>query len=104
MATRVTLQRTLETILPNVYFEPPADFKMKFPCIRYKLNGIPTTKADNINYFADGAYTVILIDKNPDSTYVKQILNLPYSRFQNHYTADGLHHWAFEIVAQGVYN
>ncbi len=43
------------------------------------------------------AYQVIVIDKNPDSDYVKKVSLLPMCSFDRHYVADNLNHDAFTL-------
>lgn len=96
---RLTLQSKFEEILGNrnVYFQAPEGFKMKYPAIRYSLSRYDDRFADNILYASKTAYTVTLIDKNPDSDFVNKIRNLPYCRFDRPYTSDNLNHWVFTI-------
>ena len=80
MASRIDLQHKLEEILgnKNVYFQPPANFRMSYPCIRYKLNKKDIKKADNKAYLKANCYTVTLIHNDPDNQVQDDILDLPY--------------------------
>jgi hypothetical protein len=97
---RLALHEKLCEILDsrNAYFNPPEDIRMKYPAIRYKLSGIPTTFANNNPYLQNQDYNLILIDYDPDSPLVKKILSLPYCKFDRHYTASNLNHWSFTIT------
>lgn len=81
----------------NVYFQPPENFKMHYPCIRYELSSIDALYADNLAYRFKKAYQVTVMDKNPDSTYPDELLKLEYCRFERAYKADGLNHFVFKI-------
>lgn len=94
---RTDLQALLETILRPVYFQPPTNLTMTYPCIRYNRSRINPTFANNKAYIERTRYTIYLIDKNPDSSYVDQIAALPYCSHQRHYVADNLNHDVFEI-------
>lgn len=99
MANRLDLQTMLEELLGsrNVYYQPPASVSMRYPAIRYSRKDIDNTFADNTVYMQALCYEIIVIDKNPDSEYVKKVSRLPRCRFDRHYTADNLNHDVFTI-------
>lgn len=99
MASRLNLQTKLEEILGsrNVYYQPPASVKMKYPAIVYRRKNIETRFANNVVYMQSSSYEVVLIDKNPDSEFVDKILRLPYCSYDRHYTSDNLNHDVFTI-------
>jgi hypothetical protein len=81
----------------NVYFQPPSAGGMKYPCIVYSRTQINMKFAGNLLYNHKNGYTVTVIDPNPDSLIPDKVLNLPYCRFDRHYTADNLNHDVFNI-------
>lgn len=81
----------------HVYYQPPENIKMVYPAIVYKRNNIDNRSADNGVYKQDHSYTVIVIDKDPDSATVEGISKLPRCRHEQHYTADNLNHDVFQI-------
>lgn len=81
----------------NVYYDPPEKIKMKYPAIVYYRNHISNRYAGGIVYNKNYTYTVTLIDEDPDSEIVDKILDLPYCKHNQHYTADGMHHDVFTI-------
>ena len=99
MNRRLELQKLLETILGsrNVYYQPPASITMNYPAIVYSRYDIENFHADNSVYAQRTAYTVTVIDKNPDSDYVNKISMLPLCAFERHYTSDNLNHDVFRI-------
>ena len=99
MANRLDLQAKFEEILGsrNVYFQPPASVKLKYPAIVYARKDIDSIFADNGMYRNMPRYDVTLIDKNPDSPFIEQILALPYCSHDRSYTADNLNHDVFNI-------
>lgn len=99
MASRLELQSLLESILGsgNVYFQPPSTLKMTYPAIRYMLNSIDNVRANNAVYVQNKSYKIILIDEDPDSEYVDEILKLPMCSFTTAYPSDGLNHWVFNL-------
>lgn len=99
MNTRLGLDATLRDILgsSNVYFQPPENLKMRYPCIRYSLYDIQNGHADNLPYLSNNAYQLILIDPDPDNPYVNKIKDLPLCSFDRYYAADNLNHYVFTI-------
>lgn len=81
----------------RVYYKPPSDHKMTYPCVMYEFSNILDDKADNIRYIQRDEYTITVIDPNPDSPIPDKVLNLPYCRLDRPYKADGLYHWVFTI-------
>lgn len=100
MASRLKLQEELETLLgtKSVYFQPPENFRMSYPCIRYTLSKIPTLKADNLNYAMFKCYEVMYITRNPDDPIIDSILErFPKSQFVRQYRSDNLYHNVYSI-------
>lgn len=99
MASRLKLQTLLETLLGsrNVYFQPPASVKMKYPAIVYSRKLIDNINANDGVYGQHIAYEVTVIDENPDSEIVIKISRLPLCRFNRHYKADNLNHDVFTL-------
>ena len=85
----------------NCYFSPPSNIKMRYPCIRYEISGLPSNMADNIRYKTEPRYTIIIIDENPDSKIVEKILELPYCSFDRFYVVEGLNHFVFSLYYKG---
>lgn len=94
---RLELHSLLQELLgsENVYFQPPSNIRMHFPCIVYKLENISNNFADNDVYLKDHSYKITYITKDPDDEMIDKLSSLPQTRFQNHYYADGLNHYAY---------
>lgn len=99
MGTRLELQQIFESILGsrNAYYNPPATITMKYPCIRYSLNGLNTTHANNAKYSKMKRYDGIVICKESDPEIIDKILELPYTSLGTPYKADNLNHYPFTI-------
>lgn len=97
MGTRSKLHELLLTLAPNVYFQPPADFKMKYPCIRYQRDDVHTIFADNALYKSKKRYLVTVIDEDADSDIPDKVAELPLCSFDRFYTADSLNHDVFNL-------
>lgn len=96
---RTDLQTLLETILGsrNVYFQPPANFKLTYPCIVYTRNKLVPVHADNKTYLHRKRYSLTLIDKNPDSAFVDAIDDIPYCSHTRHFVADNMNHDVYDL-------
>lgn len=99
MGTRLELQEILETILgsQNVYFDPPENYKIQYPCIVYERSSSNTIFADNLPYRYKKRYTVTIIDKDPDSEIPDKICELPMTLFDRHFCSDNLHHFVLTM-------
>ena len=92
---RLKLQEELASVLgsSNVYFQPPDNVVMKYPCIVYEKKSITSTYADNSRYFQSQMYDVTVIDKDPDSSIVQSLLDhFKYIYYDRHYVVDNLNH------------
>lgn len=104
MASRLDLQTVLEGIMTGlsydkeeVYFQPPASVQMSYPAIVYRLENINSNFANDKLYLGHKAYSVTVIDKNPDSDIPDKILNLPLCSFSRFFISDHLNHWNFVL-------
>lgn len=99
MASRLALQTLFENILGsrNVYYQPPASVTMKYPAIVYSRKDIDNRFANNSVYAQYLAYEVTVIDRNPDSEYVKKVSMLPTCNFDRHFVSDNLNHDVFTL-------
>lgn len=97
MASRLDLHEKLKNILGNnnVYFQPPSQHIMEYPCIRYGLSKIDKMLADNKSYINTKAYSITLIHKNPDNDIVDKLAELPMCALDNIYQANNLNHYVF---------
>lgn len=102
MGKRVDLQQLLETLTPNVYFQPPEDVTMvalEYPCIVYKRlsTGTGTRFADDRPYSRIKCYQVTIIDEDPDSDIPDKVADLPMCLFNAHFTSDNLNHDVYTL-------
>ena len=99
MASRYELHEIFKKILgsPYVYFCPPPNVKLCYPCIIYRLAEVDTKFADNLPYSRKKRYRVTIITSDPDSELPDKIGALPMSKFDRYYVADNLHHHDYNI-------
>lgn len=94
---RLDLQDLLEEFCPNVYFSPPSNKKLKYPCIKFNRANSNKFYADNEPYIINTRYSVTVIDPDPDSLIVPEIEKLPLCTFDRHYEYDNLNHDVFTL-------
>ena len=99
MGQRSDLHSLLVSLLGSeaVYFQPPENLKMTYPCIIYRRNRVETSFADNNPYSLTKRYQVMVVDRNPDSDIPDKIAQLPMTIFDRHYVAENLNHDVFNI-------
>lgn len=99
MAQRLELQALLVSLLgsSNVYFQPPPNIRMQYPCILYKRDYMAITYSDNKPYKHKKRYQVTYVDANPDSDVPDKLAALPLCAFDRMYTADNLNHDVFNL-------
>ena len=94
---RSKLSELLNEICRNVYFQPPADIKMKYPCIVYELEKTDVTRADNNPYLLYDMYSLKYITRDPDDANRLRFITIPLCTSQKMYIADNLYHHPFEL-------
>jgi hypothetical protein len=96
---RLELQTLLEGVLGSnsVYFQPPSNLQIVYPCIVYAHDNAKTEFAGNRPYSRTKRYQVTYIDRNPDSRTPDSIAQLPFSNLNRVFTADNLHHYVFNL-------
>ena len=97
MGERVDLQRLLETICDNVYYQAPGNINISYPAILYTRRNINIKHASNTSYVLNKSYTITVIDRDPDSKIVDKVALLPSCSHDRHYVSDGLNHDVFTI-------
>jgi hypothetical protein len=97
MAQRLLLHQLLETFTENVYFQPPPNIQLKYPCIIYKRDFASTKFADDKPYNHTLRYLITIIDRDPDSEIPDKVAAMPMSLFNRFFTADNLNHDVYTV-------
>ena len=86
------LQVKLEELLgsKNVYYQAPG--RIDYPAIKYEIDDIEATHANNSVYRTSRRYKVTVIDGLPDNPVIDKILELPMCSYDRHYVSDNLNH------------
>lgn len=97
MAPRLQLHSVLKKLTENVYFQPPNNIQMQYPCIVYTREGSYVAFANNEKFVRDKRYQIMVIDRDPDSILPDKVEELAYCQFDRFFTADNLNHWVFTL-------
>ena len=101
MALRLQLHSLLTEITEHVYFQPPSNIVMQYPCIVYARDGdlvdVSTRYADNKLYRHTKRYQVTVIDRNPDSELSDLVADLPMCLLNRAFPSNDLNHWVFTL-------
>lgn len=81
----------------KVYFQPPPNVQMQYPCIVYRRDSAVSLFANNKPYRFVQRYSVTVIDRDPDSAIPDKIAALSTSTFNRSYVADNLNHDVFNV-------
>ena len=99
MASRLQLHKALKDLgILNVYFQPPENVKLKFPCIVYKFTKFETEHADDNPYAIKKKYNILYITKDPDDNKPEEIA-WAFSTIShiNTYVSDTLYHHSYDL-------
>lgn len=94
---RLELQALLKEIVDNVYFQPPPNVRLVYPCIVYARDNADVSYADNKPYRRTKSYTVTVIDRNPDSDIPDQVAALPLCSHNRFFTSNDLNHDVYTL-------
>lgn len=100
MADRISLHNKLKELIgnDNVYFQPPSNVKITYPCVIYNIGSGDAKHADDMVYNYVNSYDLTFIFKKPNVDIIEQVLkSLPMCRMTRSYCADNLNHYTFTI-------
>lgn len=96
--TRTNFHNELLKFCPNVYFQPPENLRMKYPCIVYSRSTDYTTHSNDKFYFATRRYDLTLIGfKVTDEISDEMRAYFPMCEVTQYYVADNLNHTKIKI-------
>lgn len=99
MDRRLVLHDKLKDISGHdrVYFQPPQNVELEYPCIVYEKDSFVARHADNVPFVLRPRFSVIHISRDPDDETPQKLAALPLSRHTRYYRADKLHHHVFTL-------
>ena len=106
---RKELDAKLRSILGSsnsyVYFQPPENYKMKYPCIVYNLGTPRVLFANDKQYIKKRRYEITYIHDDPVSPITDIIHEaFRYCRFERRFVSDNKYHDVFTVFYDGGIN
>lgn len=95
--SRDDLSAILHKFCSNVYFQPPANKKLTYPCIIYNLDRLNVIFADNGVYRMMDEYHVTYITRDPDDVNIRLLATLPLCSLTGTSPSDNLHHSYYRL-------
>ncbi len=95
MSKRLQLHEELCEVLGsrNVYFQPPENLKIKYPCIVYFRASDRVNHADDVSYINHEQYDLTVITTDPDSTISDDLkMHFKYCQVDRRFVSDRLNH------------
>ena len=83
------------TLTKHVFFQAPAI--LPDTCIKYERDSSYVSYADNTKYAKYKRYQVTVLARNPDSPIPDLVENLPHTRFDRFFVANGINHWTYNL-------
>lgn len=81
----------------QVYFQPPSNLSMVYPCIVFHRDFTMVAFADNLPFRRMKRYVLTVIDRDPDGAIADLVAELPMCKHNRFYTADNLNHDVFNL-------
>lgn len=98
MGYRLDLHEELKSFIPNVYFQPPSNIQMLYPCIVYNKTDKPKKFGNDRIYIWTQGYQLTLIEKDPDSTVADELeSHFQYATISQYFTVDNLYHTTISL-------
>ena len=100
MKTWSQLHEVLKEIMGDkeVYYQPPENVKLTYPCIVFENSTALSQFADNKPYVKTKRYTVTLVTKTADNDFYKdQLMDLSMCTFDREFRNDGIVNTVFNM-------
>ena len=100
MGTTLDLQNELKALLgsDNVYFQPPSNVNMHYPCFVFYRGSGSQMNANNYTYKFDKRYVVTYIGYDPDDDMVDRVVHhFQMVKYDRHFVEDNLQHDVFSL-------
>lgn len=101
MKTWSDLQAMLQELMGEtvkIWYQPPENTKLKYPCIIFGISNALIEYADNNPYQIHKRYTVTLMTRTADNhEMLDKLLNLPLCTFDREFINDDIVHDVFTL-------
>lgn len=95
---RIQLHNELLEFADHVYFQPPSNLKLNYPCIIY--NKTPSVKeyGNDHYYIKTQGYQLLVVDPDPDSLIADDLEDhFTYCAISQYFVSDNLNHTALNL-------
>ena len=89
---RLKLHEELESYCANLYFQPPSNQQLVYPCIVYSNAKPVDFKSNNKLYIRKYGYRLTVIEKNPICPIAQSIVGDEFATYENEFVKDNLYH------------
>lgn len=91
MGNRSELHNELLNFTPNVYFQPPSNLQLSYPCIIYDKTPSHKNIANNGVYIRVQGYDLTVVEKTPDNIIAEEIeTSFQYCSITQYFKKDNL--------------
>jgi len=98
MASRLELHDELLKFMPKVYFQPPSNIQMVYPCIVYNKTSKMRHFASDVVYLSQQEYQITVIERDPDSTIADKIeTHFQHCGINQYFVTDNLYHTTIKL-------
>jgi len=98
MRRRELYNRLVEEYTPNVYWNPPENFKMSYPCIIYSLVDTNDIYADNKKAIYNEVYELTWISFDKEDLKLDKLMHDDHATYNSYFLSDAMHHYKFRYV------
>lgn len=97
---RLELQSLFEEILGSdqVYYQPPENYRLTYPCVVYEFSRTSSTHADNLAYKQNDEYQITVMYRDPDSDLPSKFMNIQGIRMDRTFRADNVYNTVFNLT------
>ena len=97
LSSGIITNSVLEKAKKHVYFQPPENVLLNYPCIIYHVSNGDSIYADNIPYRSTTRYQVTIIDRDPDSEIRDRVAKLRMCTWDRSFRQKDLNHDIFNL-------
>ena len=93
ISNRLKLHDELLEFSNNVYFQPPSNIKLKYPCIIYSKTPSIKEYGNDRHYIKTQGYQITVVDTDPDSSIADDLEDhFMYCEITQYFVNDNLNH------------
>lgn len=83
----------------KVYYQPPTNVSLQYPCIVYRSTGTNTAYANNEPYYYVYEFEIVVMSMDPEFQLPYDILNgISYTSITSQYQRDNIYHTAIRLA------